>query len=47
MVVKDEELVGVLSLKDLLRFLYLKLDLEGEDTLLGRSLGGPPESLPE
>jgi Zn-dependent protease/CBS domain-containing protein len=30
MVVKDERLIGVVSLKDMLKFLAIKLDLEGE-----------------
>ncbi len=40
MVVDDGELRGILSLKDLLEFLSLKLDLEGGATV------GPPAALP-
>ena len=29
MVMEDEELVGVLALKDMLKFIELKVDLEG------------------
>lgn len=47
MVVKDEALVGILSLKDLLGFLHLKIDLEGEEARAGRFLGGKGTSFPE
>lgn len=33
LVIEDERLVGIISLKDLLRFLNLKLELEGEDQM--------------
>jgi CBS domain-containing protein len=31
MVVQDNRLVGIVSLRDLLKFLSIKLDLENED----------------
>jgi Zn-dependent protease/CBS domain-containing protein len=39
LVVEGDRLLGIISLKDLLRFLHLKLELEGE----GREEAGPPQ----
>lgn len=42
MVVRDGQLVGIIALKDLLKFLSLKLDLEGQqDSASGLGRGGP------
>jgi hypothetical protein len=37
MVVGDGRLVGVLALKDLLKFLSLKIELEGDQPDIGRA----------
>jgi len=42
LVVEGEQLVGIVSLKDLLRFLHLKLELEGEESDGDRLAQTPP-----
>jgi hypothetical protein len=44
LVVDGARLVGLVSLKDLLRFLRLKLELEGEPDEAGSNVTGPRDS---
>jgi predicted transcriptional regulator len=41
MVVQDSRLVGVVALKDMLKFLAVKLDLEGEESSVIRHVATP------